>query len=143
LLYFIYKSKGRKIKNDPGIKSRLRRAFGYKSDGHLYHDIRYLIQQGLLEEIDGHYRVTKTGRQEFKLLSTLQLAILVSFFIGFYVIFLALAPMLGFGVLLQGIFVVLFFLEMGLVMIGYGVVYWLSLRAFSPRSPDLKDELSK
>lgn len=143
LLYFIYESHGRKIKNDQGIKSRLRRAFEYKSDGHLYHDLKYLIEQGLLEEINGYYKVTKAGRQEFTLLSTLQLATLASFFIGFYIIFVPLAQMLAFLILLQGIFVMLFFLGMGLVMIGYGAIYWISLRAFQPRSPDLKDELSK
>ena len=143
LLYFIYKSRGRKIKNDPGIKSKLRRAFKYNSDGHLYHDLKYLLDHGLLEEINGYYKVTKAGRQEFTLLSTLRLAIFVSFFVGFYVIILALTQILISNVLIAADLVMLFFIEMGLVMMGYGAVYWLSLRAFSPHPPDIKDELSK
>lgn len=138
LLYFIYKSRGGKIKNDLGIKSRLRRAFKYKSDGHLYHDLKYLMDNGLLEEMNGYYKVTKAGREEFRLLSTLQLAIFLSLFLGLYVIILGLAEMLTSAVLVGANFLI----YMGVIMLAFGVIYWFSLRVFSPHPPDIKDELA-
>ncbi|MGD9130140.1 MAG: hypothetical protein PVH73_01035 [Candidatus Bathyarchaeota archaeon] len=137
LLYYIYKSRKRQIKNDLGIKSRLKRAFKYKSDSHLYHDFNYLIDHGLLEEKNGFYKVTKAGREEFKLLSTIHLAIVVSLFLGIYIIIMGTIEIV-FSMVLFGAD---FFLILGAIMLAYSTIYWYSLKTFSPRPPDERDEL--
>jgi hypothetical protein len=136
LLYFIYRSKKRRIRNDPGIKSKLRRAFNYESDGHLYHDIKYLFENGLLEEKDGFYVVTRKGRQEFRLLSTLWSAIVLSLFLGPYIMALAAVQILTSVTTVGPEFVML----LGVIMLGYGATYWFALRAFTPRPPDLEND---
>ena len=70
LLYFIYCAQSSKIKAEPGVKSNMSSALGYKSDGHFHYDWNYLISAGMLEEKQGYYLVTDTGKKEFALYST-------------------------------------------------------------------------
>jgi hypothetical protein len=42
LLYFIYSASNSRIKAEPGVKSNLSTALGYKSDGHFHYDWNYL-----------------------------------------------------------------------------------------------------
>lgn len=70
LLYFIYSAQGSKIKAEPGVKSNISSALGYKSDGHFHYDWNYLINAGMIEEKLGHFIVTDTGKKEFALYST-------------------------------------------------------------------------
>jgi len=65
LLYFIYLAPGSRIKNEPGIKSKIRKALGYKSDGHFYHDWEYLLRSSMLMEEGGYFVVTDKGKEEF------------------------------------------------------------------------------
>lgn len=70
LLYFIYSAQGSKIKAEPGVKSNISTALGYKSDGHFHYDWSYLINSGMITEKEGYFIVTDTGKKEFALYST-------------------------------------------------------------------------
>jgi hypothetical protein len=70
LLYLIYSAPNSRIKAAPGTKSSLSAALGYKSDGHFHYDWNYLTNAGMIQEKDGYYLVTDTGKKEFALYST-------------------------------------------------------------------------
>jgi len=70
LLYFIYSAPSSRIKSDPGVKSSISSALGYKSDGHFHYDWNYLMSAGMIEEKQGYFLVTETGKKEFSLQST-------------------------------------------------------------------------
>lgn len=70
LLYLIYSASNSRIKTAPGTKSSISAALGYKSDGHFHYDWNYLINAGMIEEKQGYYQVTDTGKKEFALYST-------------------------------------------------------------------------
>ena len=70
LLYFIYSAPSSKIKAEPGVKSSISSALGYKSDGHFHYDWNYLTNAGMIEEKQGQFLVTDTGKKEFALQST-------------------------------------------------------------------------
>jgi len=70
LLYLIYSAPNSRIKAAPGTKSSISTAIGYKSDGHFHYDWNYLIGAGMIEEKQGYYQVTDTGKKEFALYST-------------------------------------------------------------------------
>ncbi len=70
LLYFIYSASGSRIKAEPGVKSNISSALGYKSDGHFHYDWNYLMGAGMIEEKQGYFAVTDTGKKEFALYST-------------------------------------------------------------------------
>ena len=70
LLYFIYSAPSSKIKAEPGVKSNISSALGYKSDGHFHYDWNYLISASMIEEKQGYFAVTDTGKKEFALYST-------------------------------------------------------------------------
>jgi hypothetical protein len=70
LLYLIYSAPNSRIKAAPGTKSAISTALGYKSDGHFHYDWNYLIGANMIEEKNGYYQVTDTGKKEFALYST-------------------------------------------------------------------------
>lgn len=70
LLYFIYSAPNSRIKAEPGVKSSLSSALGYKSDGHFHYDWNYLMNAKMIEEQQGYYIVTNEGKQEFALHAT-------------------------------------------------------------------------
>ena len=70
LLYLIYSAPNSRIKAEPGIKSNLSAALGYKSDGHFHYDWNYLVTAGMVEEKQGYYQVTEEGKKEFALHAT-------------------------------------------------------------------------
>ena len=70
LLYLIYSAPNSRIKAAPGTKSGMSAALGYKSDGHFHYDWNYLTNAGMIEEKQGYYQVTDTGKKEFALYST-------------------------------------------------------------------------
>ncbi len=70
LLYLIYSAPNSRIKVAPGVKSSISSALGYKSDGHFHYDWNYLTNAGMIEEKQGYYVVTDTGKKEFALYST-------------------------------------------------------------------------
>jgi hypothetical protein len=63
LLYTIYSASNSKIKAEPGIKSNLSAALGYKSDGHFHYDWNYLVDAGMIEEKQGYIAVTEQGKK--------------------------------------------------------------------------------
>jgi len=70
LLYFIYSAPNSRIRAEPGVKSNICSALGYKSDGHFHYDWNYLINADMIEEKQGYYLVTEQGKKEFALHST-------------------------------------------------------------------------
>lgn len=70
LLYAIYSASNSRIKAEPGVKSSLSSALGYKSDGHFHYDWNYLISAGMIEEKQGYFLVTEAGKKEFALHAT-------------------------------------------------------------------------
>jgi hypothetical protein len=70
LLYFIYSAPNGRIKAEPGVKSSISSALGYKSDGHFHYDWNYLLSAGMIEEKQGFYFVTDEGKKEFALHAT-------------------------------------------------------------------------
>ena len=70
LLYFIYSAPNSRIRAEPGVKSSILSALGYKSDGHFHYDWNYLLSAGMIEEKQGYYYVTEEGKKEFALHST-------------------------------------------------------------------------
>ncbi len=70
LLYLIYSAPNSRIKSAPGAKSSISSALGYKSDGHFHYDWNYLLGANMIEEKNGYYQVTDTGKKEFALHST-------------------------------------------------------------------------
>lgn len=87
LLYFIYSAPSSRIKAEPGAKSSISSALGYKSDGHFHYDWNYLVNAGMIEEKQGHYLVTDTGKKEFALYSTASMSNWIMVVMGVAMIF--------------------------------------------------------
>jgi hypothetical protein len=109
LLYLIYSAPNSRIKAAPGTKSNIAQAIGYKSDGHFHYDWNYLISAGMIEEKQGYYQVTETGKKEFALYSTQAMSnwimvvmgvAIVSFTVGIRFGFLPVEIAAAFGVAL-------------------------------------------
>ena len=86
LLYFIYSASNSRIKAEPGVKSSISSALGYKSDGHFHYDWNYLLNAGMIEEKQGYYVVTDEGKKEFALHSTASRSNLTMVFIGIAIV---------------------------------------------------------
>jgi hypothetical protein len=87
LLYFIYSAPSSRIKAEPGVKSSISSALGYKSDGHFHYDWNYLVNASMIEEKQGHYLVTDTGKKEFALYSTASMSNWIMVVMGVAMIF--------------------------------------------------------
>ncbi len=87
LLYFIYSAPSSRIKAEPGVKSSISSSLGYKSDGHFHYDWNYLVTAGMIEEKQGHFVVTDTGKKEFALYSTASMSNWIMVVMGFAMIF--------------------------------------------------------
>ena len=86
LLYFIYSAPNSRIKVEPGIKSNVCSALGYKSDGHFHYDWNYLENAGMIDEKQGYYVVTEDGKREFALHATASRSNTIMIFIGVAII---------------------------------------------------------
>jgi hypothetical protein len=91
LLYFIYSAPNNRIKAEPGVKSNICSALGYKSDGHFHYDWNYLQDGRMIEERQGYYLVTEQGKKEFALQSTASRSNSVMVFLGIAIIALTVA----------------------------------------------------
>ena len=109
LLYLIYSAPNSKIKAAPGAKSSISSVLGYKSDGHFHYDWNYLTSAGMIEEKQGYYTVTDTGKKEFALHSTAAMSntimvvmgiAMVFFTIGLYIEILPKESVAFFGIAL-------------------------------------------
>jgi hypothetical protein len=96
LLYFIYSAPNSKIKAEPGVKSSVSSALGYKSDGHFHYDWNYLMNAGMIEEKQGHFLVTDTGKKEFALQSTAAMNNWIMVVMGFAMVVFTIGLNLGF-----------------------------------------------
>ena len=128
LLYFIYSASNSRIKADPGVKSSLCSALGYKSDGHFHYDWNYLMNAGMIEEKQGYYLVTEAGKNEFTLQSTASRSNLTMVVIGVAMIFFTLTLKLG----ILPIESVLFF---GVALILVGSLFFVISRRSKPALP--------
>jgi len=97
LLYFIYSAPGSRIKAEPGAKSKISSALGYKSDGHFHYDWNYLISASMIEEKQGYFLVTDTGKKEFALYSTAAMSNSIMIAIGIAMVLFTIG--LGLGIL--------------------------------------------
>ena len=86
LLYFIYSAPNSRIRAEPGVKSSICSALGYKSDGHFHYDWNYLLSASMIEEKHGYYLVTDEGKKEFALHSTASRSNSIMILIGIAII---------------------------------------------------------
>ena len=87
LLYLIYSAPNSRIKAAPGTKSNIAQVLGYKSDGHFHYDWNYLINASMIEEKQGYFLVTDTGKKEFALQSTAAMSNWIMVVMGVAMIF--------------------------------------------------------
>ncbi len=71
-------------------------ALGYKSDGHFHYDWNYLLNASMIEEKQGFFLVTDTGKKEFALYSTASMNNLIMVVMGLAMVFFTVAIQLGF-----------------------------------------------
>ena len=95
LLYFIYSASGSKIKAEPGVKSSISSALGYKSDGHFHYDWNYLMNAAMIEEKQGHFLVTDTGKKEFAMYSTASMSNMIMVVMGIAMVSFSAGIQLG------------------------------------------------
>ena len=128
LLYFIYSAPNSRIKAVPGTKSNLSSALGYKSDGHFHYDWNYLTSAGMIEEKQGYYLVTDTGKKEFALYSTAGMSNTIMVVMGISMVFFTIG--LDLGILPKES--VAFF---GIALISIGSLFLLIGRRNKPELP--------
>ena len=132
LLYFIYSAPNSRIKAEPGVKSSISSALGYKSDGHFHYDWNYLMNAGMIEEKQGFYLVTDEGKKEFALHSTASRSNSIMIFIGIAIVAFTFGLELG----IVPIISVTFF---GIALIVIGSVFLIIDRKNRPQlSPEAK-----
>ena len=128
LLYFIYSASNSRIKAEPGVKSSLSSALGYKSDGHFHYDWNYLISAGMIEEKQGYYLVTEEGKKEFAMHSTASRSNLSMIIVGIAIIFFTFSVQFG----IVPVISVIFF---GIALIIIGLVFLVIGRRSRPKLP--------
>jgi hypothetical protein len=136
LLYLIYSAPNSRIKAAPGVKSSVSSALGYKSDGHFHYDWNYLTSAGMIEEKQGYYVVTDTGKKEFALYSTAAMNNLIMVVMGVAMLFFTGG--ISFGILPKES--VAFF---GAALISIGVSFLLVSRRNKPKLPPEAKALGK
>jgi hypothetical protein len=136
LLYFIYSNPNSKIKAEPGVKSNICSALGYKSDGHFHYDWNYLTDAGMIEEQRGYFVVTESGKREFALHSTAARSNLTMILMGVVIIVFTFSIQFG----LIPVLSVIFF---GAALIAIGLVFLVVGRRSRPKLPSEARELIK
>jgi hypothetical protein len=126
LLYFIYSAPNSRIRAEPGVKSSVSSALGYKSDGHFHYDWNYLMNAGMIEEKQGYYLVTDEGKKEFALHSTASRSNSVMIFLGIAIVAFTFGLELG----ILPIISVTFF---GIALIAIGSVFLIIDRKKRPQ----------
>ena len=129
LLYTLYSAPNSRIKAEPGVKSSLSSALGYKSDGHFHYDWNYLVGAGMVEEKQGYYIVTELGKKEFALQSTAYRSNLIMVGLGVAMIIFTVTQELG---LLPPESVIFF----GVTLIAVGAVFLLVGKRNKPNLPE-------
>ena len=134
MLYLIYQK--RKIRNDSGVKSKLKRAFHYKSDGHLYHDLNVLTELGLIKEKNGFLAITKKGRGEFTLLEILRTTAVIIAFYGIYIFTWTVFRYGNTPLEFQSLYY-----SVSLTMIAISILLYYTFRSFKPLPPDPSEKI--
>jgi hypothetical protein len=109
---------------------------GYKSDGHFHYDWNYLTSAGMIEEKQGYYVVTDTGKKEFALYSTASMSNWIMVAMGVAMVVFTVG--LSFELLPKES--VAFF---GAVLIAVGGVFLLVSRRNKPKLPSEAKALMK
>ncbi|MGD6852717.1 MAG: hypothetical protein ACQCN6_11725 [Candidatus Bathyarchaeia archaeon] len=120
LLYFIYSAPNNRIKAEPGVKSNICTALGYKSDGHFHYDWNYLSGAGMIEEQRGFYVVTDEGKKEFALHETASRSNLSMILIGVAIIAFTFSIQFGLVPVLSVVFFGVALIVIGLVFLAVG-----------------------
>ena len=128
LLYFIYSAPGGRIKAEPGVKSSISSALGYKSDGHFHYDWNYLINAGMIEEKQDYYFVTDRGKKEFALQSTASMSNSIMVVMGIAMVFFTI----GLEINILPRESVAFF---GMALIAIGALFLIVSRRNKPQLP--------
>ena len=128
LLYLIYSASSSRVKDEPGVKSSMSSALGYKSDGHFHYDWNYLVRAGMIEEKQGYFLVTDTGKNEFALHSTASMSNTIMIVMGVAMILFTFG--LSLGILPKES--VAFF---GIALISIGFSFLLVSRKNKPKLP--------
>jgi hypothetical protein len=136
LLYFIYSAQSSRIKAEPGVKSTISNALGYKSDGHFHYDWNYLISAGMIEEKQGYYLVTDTGKKEFALYSTASMNNWIMVIMGIAMVVFTVVINLGFLPKESTAF-------FGAILIAIGALFLLVSKNSKPKLPPKAKELLK
>lgn len=136
LLYLIYSAPSSRIKSEPGFKSNISAALGYKSDGHFHYDWNYLLGAGMIEEKGGYFLVTDTGKKEFALYSTAAMSNWIMVVMGVAMVVFTVGLNLG---LLPKESVAFF----GAILILVGSLFLLISRNSKPKLPHEAKELLK
>ena len=137
LLYFIYSAPNSRIKAEPGVKSSISSALGYKSDGHFHYDWNYLLTAGMIEEKQGYYVVTDEGKKEFALHETASRSNSIMILIGIAII----AFTLGLELKLVPVLSVTFF---GAALIIIGSLFLIISQKNKPKlTPEAKSLLKE
>jgi hypothetical protein len=136
LLYFIYSAASSKIKAEPGVKSNICSALGYKSDGHFHYDWNYLMGAGMIEEKNGYFLVTDTGKKEFALYSTASMNNWIMVIMGVAMVIFTFGIKFGF---LPAESVAFF----GAVLILIGALFLFIGKSSKPKLPDEAKTLLK
>jgi hypothetical protein len=136
LLYFIYSAPNSRIKAEPGVKSSICSALGYKSDGHFHYDWNYLAGAGMVEEQQGFYVVTEAGKKEFALQATASQSNISMILMGVAIIVLTFSVEFG----LVPVLSVVFF---GAALIAIGLAFLVIGRRSRPKLPPQAKELLK
>jgi hypothetical protein len=132
----MFSAPGSKIKAEPGVKSSVSSALGYRSDGHFHYDWNYLLNAGMIEEKQGFFVVTDTGKKEFALYSTATMTNWIMVIMGATMVFFTVG--IDFGLLPKesiGVF--------GAVLILLGALFLAVSRRTKPRLPPEAKELLK
>jgi hypothetical protein len=111
-------------------------ALGYKSDGHFHYDWNYLVTAGMIEEKQGYFLVTDTGKNEFALHSTASMSNTIMIVMGVAMILFTVG--LSLEILPEES--VAFF---GVALILIGVSFLLVGRKNKPELPSEAKELLK
>ena len=136
LLYLIYSASSSRVKDEPGVKSSMSSALGYKSDGHFHYDWNYLVGAGMIEEKQGYFLVTDTGKNEFALHSTASMSNTIMIIMGVAMILFTIG--LSFEILPKES--AAFF---GMALITIGSLFMLVNRKNKPKLPSEAKALLK
>ncbi len=136
LLYLIYSAPNSRIKAEPGVKSSICTMLGYKSDGHFHYDWNYLVNAGMVEEKQGFFSVTDTGKKEFALYATASMSNLIMVVMGLAMISFTVIIQLGFVPQWSSAF-------FGIILLGLGSLFLILGRRNKPKLPSEAKALLK